>query len=1136
MDVLEYCQSNHLCDDINDLDLHLRLCGFCRKAMCEACFDIHRHHCSEQAQPNKRNANHMVSTCEGPQMKKSRTYPPLEKCGASYVLPLYHSSSKTTQPPPEWGNTYIFTNCLVHSLSEDQFCISHCKLMCQQCHADHHATCTIKPAAVVCESLDHTTVTEYKKWLNNLRVSGIEIKTFLGRNLESAEKSKKSALEDLKTKFSKANENLNNAFLDTKSEIERTFDKHFSDTWQKMSEIDALDSKLENSLSESRILEGRRMDVKLFLKLLNIISKYNNKALYGAIKTLCEESRKVKFSFVANICYQPLSSRSNLGHVNRVETRLTNISPVSTTDVSHVFSKLSKGRSECPSTRTEKINPNKTKESQTSLMTGEMAESGHAASNSNKFESETINNDFIAKTTGQYAPGYANKTNTRQNDSPASDDSHAISSCDYEHIHLNENENANGLCKERTVFPKMLRSDPENIENNIDNVKESSASKLNSSAKFVKIQAPSEQNKNNVVLLNGSPYILVPYNTVLFSHGKGGHNQCDNQLADRPGYSSGAASNGPSHNLSEQMNPLGNTDKKEDHMPQSPEQSSRERRCTQIYMADSRNAQIATLIDKSNESVKSQDQVELSVPKQQMNEQDNSLQLKCSTNFAEIYGQSDNVAYSGKETANGNLVRSGNATIDSSAAAKERVVIGTSFSLSESSASLDQQHNGTASNIPTSEELNVPNLSIEVSQSSIEKRKKDEYSNFDALLSVASSIAFSSQERENSAAKDLAQNSSEVNSATEFANNYNRHTWDGMPSTETVANNKNNVSIGTDPNIQGLRKLENNPCNSNINTVMISNVFPTFSINELEPKTTSSEGKSIETGSTGISSVNVQPCVDIKQHSKKNKNINSITAEIAEEINIKVSGDKFTGCITGIDVTSDGRIILTDNDNEKVKMISSDRKRIACLPLTGSFDVTVYNNDTAVVTSGITNLFFIAISGLYLKITNTVKLTFRPDRIQTCGNNLLIASFDDCSVKLVCISGNVLWSVAMKERERGLLVHDIYYYKHQGCGRVLVTGWDTDQVIVLDGDTGEVVQKSSMKGKQPRCVTVDSHGNFFVCCKTTDEIVVLNRNFSRKRVLPVLMIEPWQIVFDDYNYQLIICCYQDNIIKCFELS
>ena len=101
------------------------------------------------------------------------------------------------------------------------------------------------------------------------------------------------------------------------------------------------------------------MDMKLFLKLLDIMAKYNIHSLPVELNTLGDNLRKVNHSFIANVRYQPLSSRSKFGRIKIIVTKLTPIKTASTTDLSHVFSKVSNDGSACPKTRTEKVYSNR---------------------------------------------------------------------------------------------------------------------------------------------------------------------------------------------------------------------------------------------------------------------------------------------------------------------------------------------------------------------------------------------------------------------------------------------------------------------------------------------------------------------------------------------------------------------------------------------------------------------------------------------------------------------------------------------------------------------------------------------------------------------------------------------------------
>ena len=410
--VLKFCESEHHRDDLD-----FKLCRFCCKAMCNICFDTHKNHCSGQTESTKRNAHDTSTTPTGSHIKKQKTDEHLGQSGSSnsYSSLLCRSSPLTAQPPPKYGSIHAYPNCSVHSLLKDQFCITHCKLVCENCHIEHHAICTVKHVTNVCESLDHNSVTEYKKWLNNLRVSVIQIKTLLDRNLESVEKYKIAALKDLQTSFSKANESLNHAFLVAKSEIEKTFDCHSAENWENIYLIERMNDNLDNSLKDCRLLEGNTMDEKLFLKLVDIISKYNNQVLLAELKTLTEKLGKLKYSFVPNIRYQPLSPRSYLGRVNTNVTKLTLVNTASTVDLSHIFTNVLDSKRACTRANTEKDKLQKADKNSTTKNSGKSTESAHFMQKSESFERGKIKKDFIAKATGQFAFKYIDRNQNVQN-------------------------------------------------------------------------------------------------------------------------------------------------------------------------------------------------------------------------------------------------------------------------------------------------------------------------------------------------------------------------------------------------------------------------------------------------------------------------------------------------------------------------------------------------------------------------------------------------------------------------------------------------------------------------------------------------------------------------------------------------
>ena len=358
-----------------------------------------------------------------------------------------------------------------------------------------------------------------------------------------------------------------------------------------------------------------------------------------------------------------------------------------------------------------------------------------------------------------------------------------------------------------------------------------------------------------------------------------------------------------------------------------------------------------------------------------------------------------------------------------------------------------------------------------------------------------------------------------------------------MPSVKAVK-----IPLCTDQNIQALGQLESSHFRK-ANDLMVSNVIASYTRSLPGPSYSPIKNQSNDTTSHAMSndglSDNVQQSVSVKRCPTKNE-INSIKAENAGKLNIKDISDKKRCCITGIDVTSDGRIIMVDFWNKKVKMIPSDRKGLICLPLEELCrDVTFYNDTTAVVT-GDRKLFFIDISGTNLSLAKTVELDFYARGIQTYDKNLLVTCCGKwVSVDLIDIAGHVLWSVSEDQRGQKLFKcfpDGIACYKDQDQVRVVVVDFGADSIIALDGNNGNVVRKCTVKEKRPLGVTVDSKGNFYLCYYYNAEIAVWNRNLTRKRILTRTRKYPKSIAFDAYRNQLLVWSKDADSIECFQLS
>ena len=251
-----------------------------------------------------------------------------------------------------------------------------------------------------------------------------------------------------------------------------------------------------------------------------------------------------------------------------------------------------------------------------------------------------------------------------------------------------------------------------------------------------------------------------------------------------------------------------------------------------------------------------------------------------------------------------------------------------------------------------------------------------------------------------------------------------------------------------------------------------------------------------------------------------------------DEINVKIPDDTHDCLISGIDITVDGNMMLTDIDNCKVKLFTPDGKLLSSLtPPAGPFDVAVINkSETAVCMKnkqiGIIN---ITDSG-HLALKRIIKTkqyafgisAYNNDLIVTCGTSVARPR----SVQMINMRGHVLWTTTTDYRGK-----DLFYCawfvttcSSDDGDAVIVTDHDKQTITVLDAGTGKVVKVCDVKGKKPRGVTVDDNGNVYVCY-WSGEISVWSRGMQEETLLTPeseYLQSPWAMTYNRRRSELVL--------------
>ena len=259
---------------------------------------------------------------------------------------------------------------------------------------------------------------------------------------------------------------------------------------------------------------------------------------------------------------------------------------------------------------------------------------------------------------------------------------------------------------------------------------------------------------------------------------------------------------------------------------------------------------------------------------------------------------------------------------------------------------------------------------------------------------------------------------------------------------------------------------------------------------------------------------------------------------------VKLSDDRNDCWIRGMAITNDSRRLLVDQGNKKVKLFSQDMKLLSSLSLSDHpRDIAVISDQEAVVTTDNESLVLLGISGSKMSINDTTRVPYGVWGISKYGEKLVVTSCSliTSSVKLIDKTGRVYWSVSSDDQGQSLFSDPQFVTSDIERSTVTVTDYGNNTLTVLNGDTGDVTKKRSVKDKDPRGVTTGPSGNIYVCYFEAREVAELTGDLAEERILlskqDGLGREPRAIAYDKTSGQLITSYYRKSkSVDVWELS
>ena len=240
---------------------------------------------------------------------------------------------------------------------------------------------------------------------------------------------------------------------------------------------------------------------------------------------------------------------------------------------------------------------------------------------------------------------------------------------------------------------------------------------------------------------------------------------------------------------------------------------------------------------------------------------------------------------------------------------------------------------------------------------------------------------------------------------------------------------------------------------------------------------------------------------------KEAVDISHIVARKMSHMNITSPKDNNKPQVTGLAVIDNGTLLVGAYSNRTLKVFSQDNTLLSSVPLSDwCYDVTVTEDDIAVVSTGDQKLHFLDISDppVSASVQRSISLGYIVMAITSYKDKLVVtAATEPRSVRMIDMYGKEVWSVTKGPDNQQLFVRPLCTVtsKINDTEAVIVSDWGKETLTLLNANNGSLLKIVDMKGKCPNGITVDNDGNIFVACGRTKEICVWSNDFTKSRTL-----------------------------------
>jgi hypothetical protein len=253
------------------------------------------------------------------------------------------------------------------------------------------------------------------------------------------------------------------------------------------------------------------------------------------------------------------------------------------------------------------------------------------------------------------------------------------------------------------------------------------------------------------------------------------------------------------------------------------------------------------------------------------------------------------------------------------------------------------------------------------------------------------------------------------------------------------------------------------------------------------------------------------------------------------KICVKTSKDKSMCCITGMTLLTPDLLIITDQDNNAVKMVDtgsqsvSDQLKLDDWP----WDITtVTSTELAVTLPVMQKIQLISISSNKLKKRHTVKVVGDCRGISCYQGKLIVSFYNPAKLQILDMNGTILTTIDGKN------IFEIPWFITCNRSSIYVSDCGMKTVTRLNWQ-GNVIGSYSGMSKS-RGMSLSDDGTVFVCDKERNVIEEISGDCSTGKVVLENLNDPFTVCWSGETKKLCFSCFSanemDNFLYIYKLS